>query len=53
MMNGDTILVAIIDGELAGYVQLGDVKVDVPGVRPRPGDQAVMVARSCSSGFVP
>jgi ribosomal protein S18 acetylase RimI-like enzyme len=39
--NGDTILVAIIDDELAGYVQLGDVNVDVQGVKPRPGDQAV------------
>jgi ribosomal protein S18 acetylase RimI-like enzyme len=41
VMDGDTILVAIMDDELAGYVQLGDVKVNVQGVKPRPGDQAV------------
>ena len=39
--NSDTILVAIIDERLAGYVQLSDVKVDVQGVKPGPNDQAV------------
>jgi ribosomal protein S18 acetylase RimI-like enzyme len=40
-MNGDTILIAVTDDRLAGYIQLSDVKVDVQGVKPGPNDQAV------------
>ena len=40
-MNVDTILVAIMEGRLVGYIQLGDVRMDVYGRKPGAKDQAV------------
>jgi ribosomal protein S18 acetylase RimI-like enzyme len=41
VMDNDTLLVALMDERLAGYVQLSDVKFDVQGIKPGPSDQAV------------
>ncbi len=40
-MNNDTILIAIMNDKLVGYVQLSDVKIDIQGMKPGPNDQAV------------
>jgi ribosomal protein S18 acetylase RimI-like enzyme len=40
-MQSDAILVAVLDDRLVGYIQLGDIKVDVQGVPPGPDDQAI------------
>jgi ribosomal protein S18 acetylase RimI-like enzyme len=40
-IDTDTILLALKDERLAGYVQLSDVKVNVQGATPGPNDQAI------------
>ena len=40
-MNVETILVAVTGDRLVGYIQLGDVRMDVDGRRPGEKDQAV------------
>ena len=40
-MNAETILVAVTGARLVGYIQLGDVRVNVDGRRPGEKDQAV------------
>ncbi|MEM1027228.1 MAG: N-acetyltransferase [Planctomycetota bacterium] len=41
VMARDTVLVATVNGQLIGYIQLGDVGTNVRGVTPGPNDQAV------------
>ena len=41
VIDKDTILMAVKDERLAGYVQLSDVKVEVQGIEPGPNDQAI------------
>ncbi|MEM8782601.1 MAG: N-acetyltransferase [Planctomycetota bacterium] len=41
LMGRDTVLVATLDDQLVGYIQLGDVGTNLQGVEPGPNDQAV------------
>ncbi|MGE3800854.1 MAG: N-acetyltransferase family protein [Candidatus Kapaibacterium sp.] len=41
VIGNDTLLGAILDDKLVGYVQFGDVKVEVKGVQPGSDDRAV------------
>ncbi len=41
VIDTDTILLAIKNGRLAGYIQLSDVKIDVQGATPGLNDQAI------------
>ena len=40
-MDADTILVAVMESQLVGYIQFGDVRMDVDGQRSGEKDQAV------------